>query len=79
MIHILSALNNKLLIGGIFCDLEKAFNCVNHDIRLSKLKFYGITNKANALIKSYLNDRYQRVLVDNKYSNTTSSGWGLVK
>jgi len=44
-----------------------------------KLEFYGITNKANALIKSYLNDRHQRVLVDNKYSNTTSSGWRLIK
>jgi hypothetical protein len=59
--------------------LEKAFDCVNHDIPLLKFEFYGITNKANALIKPYLNDRCQRVLVDNKYSNTTSSGRGLVK
>jgi len=59
--------------------LEKAFDCVNHDMLLLKLEFYGITNKANALIKSYLNGRYHRVLVDNKYSNTTSFGWGLVK
>jgi hypothetical protein len=55
---------------------KKSFDCVNHDILLSKLEFYGITNEVNALIKSYLNGRYQRVLVDNKYFNTTSSGWG---
>jgi hypothetical protein len=62
--NILTALNNKLLVGGIFCDLHKVFDCVNHDILLSKIEFYGISGKANSLIKSYLQDRYQRVLVD---------------
>jgi len=35
MDEILTALNNKIIIGGIFCDLEKAFNCVNHDRLIS--------------------------------------------
>jgi len=33
------ALYNKLTFGGIFCDLEKALNSVNHDILLSKCEF----------------------------------------
>jgi hypothetical protein len=48
----LTALNNKLLDGGIFCDLQMAFDSVNYDILLSKMEFYGIYGEANSLIKS---------------------------
>jgi hypothetical protein len=35
--EILNALNNKILVGGILCDLKKAFDCVSYDILLPKL------------------------------------------
>jgi len=57
------SLNNKLWVGGIFCDLQKAFDCIKYDILLSKMEFYGISGKGNKLIQSYLNNRYQRVLL----------------
>jgi hypothetical protein len=48
---------------------------VNHDILLSKLEFYGIVGTAYALLKSYLKDGQQRVLIDNWY---TPCEWGKV-
>jgi hypothetical protein len=40
--EVLSALNNKSFVAGIFCDLQQAFDCVNHELLLAKLEFYGI-------------------------------------
>ena len=73
--EILYALNNKLLIGGIFCDLEKAFDCVNHKILLSKLKPYGITDNHYKLYKFYLANRCQTTLVYDQMGNAVTSTW----
>ena len=62
----LIALNDKIMVGGIFCDLEKAFDSINHDILISKLNFYGAKGKTMLWFKSYLKNRYQRVTLTNK-------------
>jgi len=49
---VLTALDSKNYVGGLFCDLQKAFDCLNHDILLTKMKFYGITGTVHNLIKS---------------------------
>jgi len=77
--EILNALDNNLSIGGIFCDLEKAFDCVNHKILLTKVEFYGITGNHHKLYKSYLLDRYQTTLLYNENSHITSSPWSKVE
>jgi hypothetical protein len=69
--NILSPLNNKIRAGGLFCDLQKAFNCVNYDILLLKMKLYGILGVANKLMESYLRNRYQRVVI---YAHNNSNG-----
>jgi hypothetical protein len=76
--EILNALNNKLIVGGIFCDLEKAFDCVNHDILLSKPETYRITGRDKELYHFYHKSRYQRVVIYNKTHHGAFSNWALI-
>jgi len=64
----LIALNNNRIVGSIFFYLEKAFDCVNHDILLAQMEYYGIRDVMYTLIKSYLENRRQRVKFNNKLS-----------
>ena len=71
---------HKLLVGGIFCDLEKAFDCVNHDVLLPKLKFYWIGDKDFQLYQSCLGNRYCRTAIYNDSENSNKvSNWTKVK
>jgi hypothetical protein len=67
------ALNSKTKSGGIFFDLEKAFDCVNYKILLAKMKYYGITGVMCSFIESYLGNRHQRVRFNNRVLN-----WGEI-
>ena len=46
---------------GIFWDLSKAFDTLNHSIILDKFNYYGIKNCLLQLIKSYLANLLQYV------------------
>jgi len=76
---ILTAMNNNQMVGGIFCDLQKAFDCVSHKILLEKLEFNGVEGKFKTLIESYVTGRYQRVALNNIANNNNSSKWELLK
>jgi hypothetical protein len=77
--QILTALNARHSVAGIFCDLKKAFDCVNHKILLSKLEFYGISGPMHKLIASYLTGRFQRIKLQVRdCSQNTYSNWGSV-
>jgi len=55
-----------------FFNLEKAFDCLNHNILLSKLQFYGVNGKAKSWFESYLHNRYMRVQISDEGLNQTS-------
>ena len=56
---ITNALNNKLCAIGVFVDLSKAFDTLNHSILLSKLYHYGIRGIPLCWFTDYLSNRFQ--------------------
>ena len=62
-------MDNKLFSCGIFIDLQKAFDTVNHTILLSKLNYYGIRGVINNWFCSYLNGRSQTTQISSKILN----------
>ena len=62
---------------SIFLDLSKAFDTLDHQILLSKLKYYGLDNTALNWFKSYLTDRTQYVEFDNVHSETRTIKTGV--
>lgn len=73
----LEALDRSQFTAGVFCDLSKAFDCVNHNLLIKKISELGIKDKALTLIKSYLQNRWQRVVITNNSKNFTSS-WSKI-
>jgi len=68
--------NHELTIG-IFLDLQKAFDTVNHDILLKKLEIYGIRGIVLKWFTSYLNNRKQYTVLQNFESELECVTYGV--
>ena len=76
---ILLFLDRTNFVGGLFCDLHKATDLVNHNILLATMEFYGISGIVNKLMRSYLENRYQRISMKDSKLNEVYSNWEHVK
>ena len=61
-------LNKGNKVGAIVMDLCKAFDTLNHNLLLCKLKAYGFNKNALTFIQSYFTNRHQRTKVGDKLS-----------
>ena len=70
-------MNQRLLSCGVFIDLKKAFDTVNHDILLDKLNHYGFRGIINDWFSSYLKIRTQTTQVGHHVSDKAAVGCGV--
>ena len=73
MIHLLNKIaendNEKKITIGVFCDLQKAFDCCSHKILLIKLSKLGVRGRELKWFENYLKNREQFVSVNDGNSN----------
>ena len=80
-IHLTDLISNslcdKLCTAGVFIDLSKAFDTIDHNILLSKLDFYGVRGCALQWFKNYLDSRQQFTVINNCKSVRTYISHGV--
>ena len=67
--EVLKALNGGNEVDVIYLDYSKAFDKVDHQVLLAKMKMYGINGKFYDWIKDFLSNRSQTVVVDGSKSS----------
>ena len=75
--RIISAMDNNDVPIGIFLDLSKAFDTIDHAILLKKLENYGIDGIPLKLLKNYLTNRKQYVRLHEVNSNLLPINTGV--
>ena len=72
-----TAIDDNKFTVGVFIDLRKAFDTIDHDILLRKLYFYGVRGLAYDWVKDYLSSRTQYVQYNNECSSRRNINCGV--
>ena len=72
-----TAMDHNFFSLGVYLDLSKAFDTVDHSILLQKLQFYGIRGVAFNWLKNYLSDRQQYVVYNGVKSDMGKINCGV--
>ena len=80
-LHLTDYLNFKMdkmsTLSSIFLDLSKTFDTLDHNILLSKLKYYGINGISYNLLSTYLTNRKQYVQFESSCSEVLDTLYGV--
>ena len=63
------AVDSSQMFGVLLTDLSKAYDCLDHELLMAKLKAYGFNLAALKLVHDYLSNRKQRTKANRTYSS----------
>ena len=75
--QITNSIDNHNYCAGVFIDLSKVFDTIDHTILLTKLQHYGIRGVTLDWSRDYLTNRVQFVSIESVYSYNMWSAQGL--
>ena len=75
--QISSAIDSQSCCAGVFIDLKKAFDTVDHELLVEKLNVYGIRGVANKWLQNCLSNRKQYVVIDEDCSALLDMTYGV--
>ena len=73
------ALDNGNVVGVVFIDFKKAFDCVSHSILYLKLQALGFSGSTLEWIRDYLKDRKQFAVVNGCKSQLNAVKCGILQ
>ena len=63
--------------GILLTDLSEAFDCINHESLIMRLKTYGFSLESITFIQSYLSNRIRRIKINSSFSEYSNAESGI--